>query len=265
MTISPTDATNQAVTWSVEQAGDTGTTMTGKATIDSSTGILTAVANGTVKVKATAKDGSGIVGSEVITISGQIVKATGFTVKGLNGPTETTQITDDKGILQMQATILPLNATTTPAVTWSIEQAGDIGTIMTGKATITTEGTLTAVSNGTVKVKATGTTTDGTVIVGSAVITINGQIVKVTGITITTTTTTVGIYKTLQMAATIAPTTATNKEIKWEVTNIDGSVTSNAVIDTAGMLTGTSAGIVTVTARSKDDTTIYATKNITIG
>jgi len=43
---------------------------TGEAMI-SSTGLLTAVANGTVTVKATATDGSGVVGTFDILISGQ--------------------------------------------------------------------------------------------------------------------------------------------------------------------------------------------------
>ncbi|WP_297424175.1 Ig-like domain-containing protein [Clostridium sp.] len=60
-TVLPSDATNQAVTWSV-------TNETGTATI-SSTGKLTAVSSGKVIVNATATDGSGIIGSEEITIN----------------------------------------------------------------------------------------------------------------------------------------------------------------------------------------------------
>lgn len=58
--ITPTNATNKAVTWS-------GTNGTGSATI-SSTGLLTATGVGTVTVKATAQDGSGIFGEATITI-----------------------------------------------------------------------------------------------------------------------------------------------------------------------------------------------------
>lgn len=61
--VTPGDSTNQKVTWSVSNG-------TGEATISSS-GKLTAVSNGTVIVKATATDGSGVVGSTIITISGQ--------------------------------------------------------------------------------------------------------------------------------------------------------------------------------------------------
>ncbi|WP_164821663.1 Ig-like domain-containing protein [Paenibacillus koleovorans] len=57
----PFDATNNNVTWSVVNG-------TGSATINSS-GLLTAVADGTVTVKATAQDGSGVFGSLVIDIS----------------------------------------------------------------------------------------------------------------------------------------------------------------------------------------------------
>ena len=60
VSVSPANTTNSTVTWSVENG-------TGSATI-SSTGLLTATAVGTVVVKATANDGSGITGMKTITI-----------------------------------------------------------------------------------------------------------------------------------------------------------------------------------------------------
>lgn len=61
--ILPVDASDDAVTWSVENS-------TGAATIDQD-GLLTAAGNGTVIVKATAKDGSEVYGKETVTITGQ--------------------------------------------------------------------------------------------------------------------------------------------------------------------------------------------------
>lgn len=61
--VTPNDATIQKVVWSVVNG-------TGEAVINSN-GLLTAVANGTVTVKATATDGSGAVGTVDVTISGQ--------------------------------------------------------------------------------------------------------------------------------------------------------------------------------------------------
>jgi uncharacterized protein YjdB len=66
--VSPEDASNKAVTWTVTNEDDSATD---KATI-SNTGLLTAIKNGTVKVTATAQDGSGVTGSIVITISNQL-------------------------------------------------------------------------------------------------------------------------------------------------------------------------------------------------
>ena len=258
-TIEPNIATNQAVTWSVEKIGDAGTKMTGNAIIDSSTGILTAISDGTVTVKATAKDGSGSVGSEVVTISNQVVKATRFTVTALDGVTST--ITADKGTLQMKESIMPNNATTTPtSVTWSVEKVGDVGTAMTGNATIDSNGKLTAIGDGTVKVKVTGITTDGTVIVGSNVITISGQIVTVTGIQVTSPAGTVAVNTLLQMTATISPTTATKKTVTWSVISPSGT----AKIGTDGKLVGSVAENVTVIATADDNSLVTGSTIIVI-
>ena len=61
--IAPANATNQTVTWSVVPG-------TGTASISTS-GLLTATTNGTVTVKATANDGSGVFGTKEITLSNQ--------------------------------------------------------------------------------------------------------------------------------------------------------------------------------------------------
>jgi len=61
-TVLPATAADSSITWSVANG-------TGSATIDSSTGLLTAVSKGTVTVTATAKDGSGVTGSAIITIT----------------------------------------------------------------------------------------------------------------------------------------------------------------------------------------------------
>ncbi len=76
-TVTPSDATNKTVTWSIVNG-------TGQATINT-TGLVTAVSNGTVTARATANDGSGVVGSLVITISNQVIPVTGITVTGAGG------------------------------------------------------------------------------------------------------------------------------------------------------------------------------------
>lgn len=78
----PIDASETGVTWSVE-AG------TGKATISDS-GLLTASANGTVIVVATAKDSSGVTGRYNITISGQSSSDSGSSGGDSGGDSSTT-------------------------------------------------------------------------------------------------------------------------------------------------------------------------------
>ncbi len=151
----PENATNKDVTWSVTEG-------TGGATI-SVDGLLTAVKNGTVTVNATSTDGSNIVGSTVITISNQaVILVTSITVTSESGAST---ITNKGGTLQMIATVLPENATE-KAVTWSVTNG-------TGQASISAEGLLAALADGTVTAKATST--DGSNISGTMLITISNQ------------------------------------------------------------------------------------------
>lgn len=66
--IDPADASNQALKWTIEPGG------TGRASIDAKTGVLSAISDGTVMVKAFALDGGWAESAVVeITISGQVI------------------------------------------------------------------------------------------------------------------------------------------------------------------------------------------------
>ena len=73
-TVTPSDATNKTVTWSIVNG-------TGQATINS-TGLVTAITSGTVTAVATANDGSGVTGTLVITITNQFIPVTILLVTG---------------------------------------------------------------------------------------------------------------------------------------------------------------------------------------
>ena len=153
----PDNATDKTVTWTVIPG-------TGGATI-STGGLLTALANGTVTVRATASDGSGVYGERFITISGQTPPATPVTSITVTGAGGVSTITTNGGTLQMLAAIQPATATI-QSVTWT-------ATPGTGSATITTGGLLTAATNGTVTV--TATANDGSGVSGSLTVTLSGQ------------------------------------------------------------------------------------------
>ncbi len=152
--IKPDNATHKAVTWSIKNG-------TGQASI-SVAGLVTAIANGTVTASATANDGSGIKGDLTITISGQTILVNGITVTGPGGATS---ITTKSGTLQLTATISPADATN-KTITWSIQNG-------TGQASISADGIVTAIADGTATV--TATTTDGSGIKGELAITIENQ------------------------------------------------------------------------------------------
>ncbi|WP_256761870.1 discoidin domain-containing protein [Cohnella sp. WQ 127256] len=165
----PEYADDPSVTWSVLNTDDT---VTDKASITQA-GLLTSVNNGTVKVVATASDGSGVKGSAMITISGQEdiipdpILVTGISVTGANGANV---ITSKGGTLQMSAAVLPENASN-KEITWSVY---NVEGTMTDLATIKINGLLTAAKNGSVKVVATAN--DGSGITSEATITISGQV-----------------------------------------------------------------------------------------
>lgn len=238
----PANATDKTVTWSVIKG-------TGDATISPS-GLLTAVANGTVTAVAAANDGSGIHGSLLIAISGQIVPVSNINVTGEGGAS---LITTLNGTLQMYATVYPASASN-KNVTWSIISG-------TGQATISSTGLITAVSEGTVTARATAS--DGSGIHGDLVITISSMIIPVSGITVTGTAGATSINSdngSLQLHATVFPVNATNASVTWSLTNGTGS----AFINPGGLLTAISDGTVTARATANDGTGISGILEVTI-
>ena len=240
--ISPSNATNKTFTWSIVYG-------TGQASISIS-GLVSAVASGTVTARATANDGSGVSGSLVITISNQLVPVTSITVTGAGGANT---ITSDNGTLQLNAAISPSNASN-KTFTWSVVNG-------TGQALISVSGLVTAVASGTVTAKATAN--DGSGVSGSLVITISNQTVPVTSITVTGAGGANTIFTdtgTLQLSAAILPSNATNKSITWSIINVTGQATINS----SGLVTAVASGTVTARATANDGSGVTGTLTITI-
>ena len=241
-TVTPANATNKSVTWSIING-------TGQATINSS-GVVTAVANGTVTARATANDGSGVYGQLVITISGQTVLVAKMYVAAAKGEPV---ISTPKGTLQLSVMVQPDNATN-KTVTWSVIN-------VTGEATINSSGLVTAIADGTVVARATAN--DGSGVFADITISIINQIVLVTGITVTgeggltTITTDDG---TLQLLASIVPSNASNKSVTWSMVKGNG----HASLSEEGVLTAKTNGKVVVRATSNDGSKVYGEIEITI-
>jgi uncharacterized protein YjdB len=238
----PANATSKEITWSINNG-------TGQASINSS-GIVTALDDGTVTAKATAKDGSGVTGTLEITISSQVVPVSSIVVNGSGGATT---ITTDGGTLQLSSAILPANATN-KNVTWSI-------TNNTGQATISTFGLVTAVDNGTVTVKANAN--DGSGVYGLLVLTLSNQITPVSSITVTgagNISTITNDGGTLQLSASVLPSNTTNKNVDWSISNGTGLATVNS----SGLVTAIDNGTVTAKASANDGSGVYGTLELTL-
>lgn len=245
--VAPDNATNNKVIWSVANG-------TGSASI-SSTGLLTAVKVGTVTVKATARDGSEKSGTKLITITelkaGTIATASTITAGAVN-PTITVTLTNDTFTSKVTniSNWSSVMGTTGLTVNSIIKDSDQQVTIkMTGTS-----------KTGTIKLSANaGALTKG---LSSNTLSIEGASVLVTNIMVTTpgNATTVDRGKTLQMAAAILPTTATNKNVTWSVM----AGTGTATIDSSGLLVPTTAGTITVKATAQDGSGKYGTATITI-
>ena len=228
-TVVPSDATMQAIVWSVSSAGTTGAVISGNT--------LYVTMEGTVLILATIKDGLEI-GKDYeqaffITVGKPVVSVTN--IKDV--PTTVTAGTP----LTLAGTVEPADATN-QTIIWSVITAGTTGSTISGN-------TLNAKTEGTVEVLAT--IKDGLAIGKDYekvfFITVVGkQIVAVTNITDVPTSATAGTPLTL--SGTVAPSNATNKSIVWSVFNAGGT---GATINGA-TLTTTAAGTATVRATITD-------------
>jgi uncharacterized protein YjdB len=238
----PSDATNKTVTWSIING-------TGRAEI-SNTGLVTASSDGTLTAVATANDGTGTVGSMVITISNQVIPVTSIIVSGEGG---VTTIDIDDGTLQMVVTVAPDDASN-KTVTWFLVSG-------VGHASISQTGLVTARSNGTVTVRALAN--DGSNVYGELEILLSNQIVPVSSIRLkpkNKSTSTTAVDGTLQLETEILPADATTQIVEWSVIDKSGE----AIIDQTGLLTGISPGEVVAIATATDGSGVIGELIVTI-
>tara|TARA_R110000868_G_scaffold22358_5_gene91756 strand:- start:2165 stop:3751 length:1587 start_codon:yes stop_codon:yes gene_type:complete len=145
----PNNASNRAVTWSVDDTS---------IALISDKGLVTPLQNGSVTITATAQDESGISAQKILTISGvvgppKLIES--ITIIGAD-------ITDGKP-LQLAVEVAPLDATN-KSITWSVSDS-----LLAG---ISTSGLVTPKDNGTIII--TATAKDGSQISNEFTINISG-------------------------------------------------------------------------------------------
>lgn len=216
-TVSPSDADNKSVIWSVSDSDI--------AYIDSE-GRLVAKKEGNVTVTATTVDG-GKTGSVTLTVTSSAIPVQSVKISGSISSAEI-----DSSV-RLTAEITPSNATD-KKLTWKVSDS-DIATISSG-------GTLTGKSAGTVTVtvsSADGKQTD------SVTITITAPSPK--SVSIENGNRTIKVGENHSLSVTVLPANAGNKSVVW--TSGDSSI---ATVDDKGNVTAVKAGTVKITATTVD-------------
>ena len=135
----------------------------------------------------------------------------------------------------LTATVSPSNATE-KAVIWSSSN--------TSVATVSDTGFITAKASGNAII--TVTTFDGHK-TATCSVTVSAATVAVTGVSLSKTSLSMTVGDTQRLTATVTPSNATDKSVRWSSSN-----TSVATISSSGVITAKSAGTATITVTTND-------------
>ena len=218
-TVKPDNADNRKVAWSSDK--------TDVATVDGA-GKVTAVKPGEAVVTVTTEDG-GKTATCKVTVKAKVVPVTGVSL-------DRTELTLTEGETEtLTATVKPDNADNRK-VTWSSDK--------TEIATVGGDGRVTAVKPGEAVV--TVTTEDGGK-TATCRVTVKAKVVPVTGVDVKPWSVTIGANGTTKLTCTVAPSNATNRNVRWESDN-----PSVATVDSDGNVRAVSAGVAKVSAVTED-------------
>ena len=217
-TLAPENASNKDVEWKSSNT-KVATVVDGK---------VTAVAVGSVTITVKTKDG-GKTSTCKVTVS---VKT--FPVEGITLSKDKLSLVEGEKVL-LDFALTPENATN-KAVTWSSSDKS--------VATVDTKGNVTGVKAGTATI--TVKTTDGGK-TATCTVTVEKKTVAVTMVSLDKTTLSLEVGGESTLAATVSPSNATNKKLKWSSSN-----TAVATVDQNGKVKGIKAGSATITVTTED-------------
>ena len=216
--VCPENATNKNVTWS--------STNPSVATVNPTSGLVSAQNPGTTVIRATAQDNSGAVGICELTVKPVLVQSISVNPSTLSLPKGTSG--------QLSATVYPSNATNKSVKWYSCDE--DIATIDEDT------GEVTAVGDAGETVRLWALSQDDTYIRGFCELSVLAPI-PVSSITLSETKRELSKNETLALSATILPQNAFVEAITWH--SSDSTVAS---VDSNGVVTAKKDGIALITA-----------------
>jgi len=236
-TITPSDAQNKELEW--VSSSDAVATVTKT----SSGARVTAVAQGSATITASAKDGSGVKATCSITVIDQIVRVTSVKI---NGEHNITLYVGES--IALTATVNPSNATNQKIKWWKPAAASQVA--------VYSDGVVKACNAGTTWVFATSE--EDETIEDHVTITVKNHPVE--GVTLDKTAWPLKVGESVQLYATVLPSNATIKNVTWI------SDDSSIATVTDGKVVARKAGSATITVKTQEGSfKATCTINVTSG
>ncbi len=236
VTVSPESTVVTAISWASSNDG--------VARVDG--GTVNGVSAGTATITATVtlENGSTISGSCDVTVSESQPAVVGIT--GVNISAGTLGV--EQGKTGTLTASVNQDTTLDKGITWSSNNES-VATV--------SGGTVTGVAEGTAIITATsvGDTTKS----ASCTVTVTKAVVKVTGITVSTSAASIAVNGTAKVSASVAPDNATNKTYTWSSSNANV-----ATVDAQGNVTGKGAGQADIIATAADGSGVTGKTTITV-
>ena len=215
-TVSPTNANNKEIVWSIS---------TGSSYISvDDFGVVTGKKVGSGKVKATIKD-TKLYATCTVKVLENVIPVTGISFS------QTSKDVELNKTITLSPTVSPSNASN-KNITWSVADSS---------VASVTSGTVKGLKKG--KTTVTATTVDGGF---KASVEVNVYTNPVTGVSLSKSTLGINEGSSASLTATVSPSNATNKEVTWTTSN------SSVVKVNNGELTAVKVGTATVTATTVD-------------
>ena len=226
-TVLPEDAYDRSFTWKSGNPGVAAVNNNGK---------VTAAAKGTAVIKAAANDGSGVFAECKITVRQPVTSLT------LNK----TSLTVNRGATAtLTATVGPSNADN-KKVKWTTSNSA--------VATVSSTGAVKGIEKGTATI--TATAADGSGKKAACTVTVTKL---VTSLTLNKTVLPLQPKKTEKLTATVSPSDADNKTVKWTTSN-----SAVATVNSNGKVTAKGKGTAIIKATAADGSGENATCKVTV-
>lgn len=232
----PDNATNKAILWSSSDASVASVT---------EYGVVTAIKAGNAVISATAADGSGVMATCEVTVNEPVpitvlvesISLSAVSWSGYEGDT-----------FSLDATVLPENATNN-TVNWTTSDPA--------VATVTSDGTVTAVKAGLAVI--TASAADGSGVSAICIVIVNSNAVYVTSISLSATEWSGLEGETFTLTATVLPENATNNVVNWSSSSL-----SVATVSADGKVTAVRPGKAVITASAADGSGVTATCEVKV-